>query len=252
MHIGNLIELAIPLGLGIWLLLLLFRRGARQHFPVFFAYSLYTVGVTLARLVTIGHYQVYFYLFWWTEAVLLLLGLAALHETFRWVYKGFYEFWWFRIIYFGTIIVVLLVTVRNAMVNPPVQAHPVIGLILSVGIAINLLQAGIAALFAVLAKPLAIEHRRYPFGIAAGFGASSIGPFIGYFARSVFGKNLDAFTQNASAVAYILALGIWLLAFGRQEPEDKAWTPPMPPEEMLRLVRGYLRALGARKKDDER
>src|SRR6266404_5874741 len=174
MQISNLIELEITLGLEIWLLVLLFRRDVRHHFPVFFTYGLYTVGVAIARLISIGNYHIYFYIFWWTDSVLLVLGLAALHETFRWVYEGFYAFWWFRLIYFGTIILALIVTVKNAIVNPPVQAHPVIGLILSIGIAVNLLQAGIVALFGTLARPLAVEHRRYPFGIVAGFAASSL------------------------------------------------------------------------------
>jgi len=251
MLLFNAIKLCISLGLEIWLLALLFRRGVRRHFPLFFVYGVYTFGIAAARLITIGNYRVYFYVFWWTEALFLLLGLAALHEVFRWVYRVFYEFWWFRLIYYGTISLVLLVTIRNAIVNPPVQAHPLVGLVLNMGITINLLQAGIAALFAALSKPLAIEHRRYPFGIVAGFAASSLGPFAGYFARSIFGKNVDTFTQNASAVAYILALLIWLMAFSKPEPEERAWAPPMPPDEMLRLVRGYLRALGAGRKDDE-
>lgn len=249
MAIANLIVLGISLGLEIWLLTLLFRRGVRHHFPVFFSYGVFLAPVTLARLLTLTNYPIYFMVFWWTDALLLLLGLAALHEIFRWVYRGFYEFWWFRLVYYGTISLVLLITVRNAVVNPPVQAHPLVGLVLNMGITINLLQAGIAALFAALSKPLAIERRRYPFGIVAGFAASSLGPFVGYFARSIFGKNVDTFTQNASAVTYILALVIWLMAFGKPEPEEIAWTPPMPPDEMLRLVHGYLRVLGARKKD---
>lgn len=252
MHSFNAIKLCISLGLELWLLALLFRRRVRRHFPLFFTYSAYTVAIAIGRLLALGNYQLYFYVFWWTEALFLSLGLVALHETFRWVYKGFYEFWWFRLVYYGTISLVLLVTVRNAIVNPAVQAHPVISLVLNMGITINLLQAGIAALFATLSKPLAIERRRYPFGIVAGFAASSLGPFVGYFARSIFGKNVDTFTQNASAVAYILALVIWLIAFSKPEPEERAWTPPMPPDEMLRLVHGYLRVLGARKKDDER
>ncbi|HEY1940267.1 MAG TPA: hypothetical protein VGJ33_20235 [Candidatus Angelobacter sp.] len=231
---------------------LLFRRDVRRHFPIFFSYGAALAPVTLARLLTLADYHSYFLVFWWTNGLLLLLGLVALHETFYWVYEGFYSFWWFRLVYFGTIAVVLLVAIRNALVNPPIQATPVIALILSIGIGINLLQAGIAALFGVLAKPLAIEHRRYPFGIVAGFAASSLGPFVGYLSRSIFGKKLDVFTQNASAVAYILALGIWIAAFARVEPEEKAWIPPMSPEEMLGLVRDYLRALGARRKDDER
>lgn len=250
MHLLNAIKLCISLALEFWLLALLFRRGVHRHFPVFFAYSVYTVIISIARLITITNYRIYFYVFWWTDAFLLLLGLAALHETFRWVYRGFYEFWWFRLIYYGTISLVLLAAVRNAVVNPPVQAHPLIGLILSVGIAVNLLQAGIVALFAALSKPLAIPRRRYPFGIVAGFAASSLGPFVGYFARSIFGKSVDTFTQNASAVAYILALLIWLLAFSKPEPEEIAWAPPMPPDEMLRVVRSYLRVLGAKRKDE--
>jgi putative Mn2+ efflux pump MntP len=247
MHVANIIKLVISLGLEIWLLTLLFRRDVRHHFPVFFSYGAISIPITLARLLTLANYQVYFLVFWWSNALLLILGLAALHESFRWVYEGFYQFWWFRLVYFGTIAVVLLITARNAMVNPPVQAHPLVGLILNMGIAVNLLQAGIAALFGILAKPLAIEHRRYPFGIVAGFAISSLGPFVGYLVRSIFGKNLDTFTQNASAVAYILGLVIWVAAFARPEPEEKAWTPPMPPEEMLGLVRGYLRALGVKK-----
>jgi hypothetical protein len=251
MPVGNTIKLVVSLGLEIWLLTLLFRRNVRHHFPVFFSYGVISVPVTLARLLTIADYPTYFLVFWWTDAVLVLLGLAALHEVFRWVYEGFYEFWWFRLIYFGIMVVVLFVTARNAMVNPPVQTHPIIGLILSIGIAVNLLRAGIAALFSALIKPLAIEVRRYPFGIAAGFAASSIGPVIGYFARSVSGTKLDGFARNASAMAYILGLVVWIVTFARTEPEEKAWAPPMTPEEMLRVVQGYMGVFGAGRKDHE-
>jgi len=249
MHISNLIELAISLVLEIWLVILLVQRDVRRHFPLFFTYTLYTVAIAMARLATIHDYHVYFYVFWWTDAALLFLGLVALHEVFHWVYEGFYRLGWFRLIYYGAIAVVLLVTGRNALANPPVQAHPIIGLILEIGIAVNLLQVAIVALFGALAKPLAIEFRRYPFGIASGFGASAMGPLIGYLLRSVFGTNLDAFARNASAVAYILALVIWLMAFSRQEPEEKAWTPPMPPEEMLRIVREYLKVLRPKERE---
>src|SRR5205085_359503 len=138
---------------------------------------------------------------------------------------------------------VLLVTTINAVVNPPAQVHPVIGLILRMGIAINLLRVGIAAFYGALIKPLDIGFRRYPTGIVMGFGISAIGPFIGYFALSVFGTKFEVFTRNIAGVAYILGVLVWLLAFTGPEREDD-WSPPMPPEEMLRIVRGYLRVLG--------
>lgn len=232
-------------------MVLLFRREVRRHFPVFFFFTLICLPVTVARLATTTNYTAYFFVYWWSNAVVLLLGLAALHEVFHWVYKGFYRLRWFRLIYYGAIAVVLLVAGRNAMINPPVQAHPVIGLILDIGIAVNLLQIAIIALFSALVKPLDIEFRRYPFGIASGFGISAMGPLLGYFLRSIFGTKLDSFAQYASSVAYILALVIWIMAFSRQEPKEKAWTPPMPPDEMLRMAREYLKALRPGRKRNE-
>jgi hypothetical protein len=250
MDIINVIVLVISLGLESYLLYLLSRRKVWSHFPLFFAFALAAAPATLARLFTVSHYSAYFYVFWSTDLALLILSLTALHEVFHWVYEAFYVFWWFRLLYFGIIASVLLLSARNSFLNPPVQAHPVISLILSVGVAVNLLQAGIAALFAGLTGPLGVPFRRYAFGIVAGFAVSSIGPFIGYFARSVFGTRLETFARYASAVAYILALVIWLAAFSGREPDEKAWNPPLSPEEMLRTVRSYLRALGLGKNDE--
>jgi hypothetical protein len=250
MHIDNAILLSISCCLEIWLILLLVKRSVRSHLPVFFVYCLVSFPITIARLLANSHYKVYFFVYWVSDIFLLFFGLAALHEVFRWVYEGFYEFRWFQLFYFGSIVLVLLITIRNALVNPPIEAYPLFGLVLDIGIAVNLLQIGIAALFAVLAKPLAIEHRRYPFRIVAGFAVSAIGPFIGYFSRSIFGTTLNILAQYFSAMSYILTLGIWIAAFARPEPEEEAWMPPMPPEEMLRLVHGYLRALGVKRKDD--
>ena len=248
---ANIAVLAVSLILEVGLAILLLRRGVRHHFPLFFTYILISVPVTAARLLTITQYRLYFHVFWSTNAILLLLGLAAIHEVFRWVYEGFYELRWFRWLYFGVIALVLLLTMWNALSNPPVQAHPLIGVLLEIGIAVNLIQAGIVALFSAFIRPLGIDFRRYAFGIAAGFGVSAIGPFIGYFARSIFGTEANTFTRYASSMAYILALLIWIAAFIRPEPEE-AWTPPMPPDEMLRTVEAYLRGLGIKEKVTER
>jgi hypothetical protein len=244
MDVINIIVLSISLSLESYLLYLLSRRKVWSHFPLFFIFALAAAPATLARLLTTSHYSAYFYVFWSTDLALLILSLIALHEVFHWVYEAFYVFWWFRLLYFGTIACVLALSARNSLLNPPVQAHPVVSLILSVGVAVNLLQGGIAALFAALAGPLGVPFRRYAFGIVAGFAASAIGPFIGYFARSVFGTRLETFARYTSAVAYILALLIWVAAFSGTEPDENAWKAPLSPEEMLRTVRSYLRALG--------
>ncbi|HET9281366.1 MAG TPA: hypothetical protein VFR24_05335 [Candidatus Angelobacter sp.] len=243
--------MAISWVLEITLAILLFRRGVRHHFRLFFSFALFTALATGLKLFAVSNYRSYFYVYWTTEAILLLLGLAALHEVFYWVYEGFYRLLWFQFVYYGAVALVLLVTIRNAIVNPPIQAHPVIGLILDVGTVVNFIQLAIVAVFSALLKPLFVPFRRYPFGIVAGFGISAVGTLVGYLALSIFGTKVQSFTQNASAVAYILALGLWIMAFFRQEPEERAWTPPMPPAEMLRIARAYLKVLRPGRKDDE-
>jgi hypothetical protein len=244
----NLFQLAISLYLEMWISILLLRRRVQQHFPLFVYFLILLVPVTAVRLVTINHYHVYFYFYWWSNGALTLLGLAAFHQVFRKVYAGFYSFWWFKGLYFGTIIIVLGVAILYAFFNPAVQADHVISVILALGIAVNLLQAGIAALFGALSRPFAVEMPRYPLGIAAGFAASSLGPFIGYLARSIFGNKVDPFTKNASSLAYIVGLVLWLITFLGAEPDDSPWTPPLSPEEMLSVVREYWGVLGKRKK----
>lgn len=251
MLLGNTIYLAISWVLELTLAILLFRRGVRRYFRLFFFFALFTALATGLKFVVAGNYRSYFYVYWSTEAILLLLGLAALHEVFHWVYEGFYRLLWFQFVYYGAITLVLLVTIRNAIINPPIQAHPVIGLILDVGIVINFIQLAIVAVFSSLLKPLFVPFRRYPFGIVSGFGISAMGTLVSYLARSIFGTKVQTFTQNASAVAYILALVLWIIAFFRQEPEEKAWTPPMPPAEMLRIARAYLKVLRPGRKDDD-
>src|SRR5262249_32392004 len=165
MHTSNLVELAISLTLEIWLLGLLIKRGIQRKFSVFFIFTIYAAGTTAARLLTSPHYRTYFFVFWWTEAFLFLLSLAALHEVFHWVFRGFYRLWWFRVFYYGSIAGVLILTVVNALLHPQVQAHPVISTILNVSIAIDFIQAGIVALFYILRKFLMVEFRRHAYGI---------------------------------------------------------------------------------------
>src|SRR5215471_11929697 len=248
MHASNIVELSISLGLEIWLIVLLVRRRAYQPFPVFFIFAAVEAVSMAARLTVITHYALYFYVYWCTEAILLPLSLAALHEVFHWMFEGFYRLWWFRLFYYGTIMAVLAIAVRNAIVSPPVHAHPAISLILDVNIAVNFVRIGIVAIFVVFDKLLLVEFRRYAYGIVVGFGISSGASLFGYLLFSGFGTKVESFTRYSAAVGYILGLAIWIAAFIRPEPEEKEWQPPMSPDQMLEEVQGYLRALGISKR----
>lgn len=240
--------LGLSLLLEIWLITLLLQRQVTRRFPIFFVFTLYTALANIARLATIENYRHYFYVYWSTDAILIVLSLAALHEVFHWTFEGFYRLWWFRFLYYGAIVFVVVLAIRNAVVNPPVQARPIISLIVNIGIAVNFVLAGIVALFYLFKRLVGVEFNRYAYGIVAGFGVFAAGPLLAYFAFSVFGTKMETFTRYTLAVAYILSLAIWIASFIRPESGDEEWQAPMSPDQMLEEVQGYLRGLGISKR----
>src|SRR5437016_13972035 len=112
----DLIQLPVQIILHVWLVVVVVRSGARQRFPWFYGYCLYAVLGLAARLAAISSHRIYFYTYWYTDPGFLLLGIAALHETFREVFAGFYLLGWFRWCYYGGITIVVLIGVVNSIV----------------------------------------------------------------------------------------------------------------------------------------
>ncbi|HWZ43045.1 MAG TPA: hypothetical protein VNW97_06190 [Candidatus Saccharimonadales bacterium] len=178
--------------------------------------------------------------FWFTELGFLVLGIAASHEAFRWVFSGFYRLNWFRWFYYGGIGFTFAISVVNSAMHPPVNASLFFGWILQLGIAINGIQAAIFALFYLLVKLLDIGFRRYAFGISLGLGMASVGTLLPYAARSKFGTGIGNLFVYAPTVAYFVSLAVWISAFIKAQPEPEGWAPPMPPEQMAEEVKQYI------------
>ncbi len=245
--------LPIALCLEIWLAVLLHRRQVKFA-PVFFSYIVISVPITLVRVLTLNHYTAYFFLYWASELLLILLSLSALNQVFWYTYRGFDSIWWLRPLYYGAIFLALAITIRMAIVSPPVLNSPIISFIVDAEITANMIRAGIVTLFAALVRPMVVRFQRYPFGIILGFGVSSVGPSIAYFAFSAFGTKVTAFKDLVQSVSYIIALVIWLRVFSRPDTKLSKWEPPIPPEDMWDTIDGYLKAFGIprkRKRNDD-
>ena len=242
MSYGDLLLLASGPLLFLPLVLILWRRRIYARFPIFFAYCLYAL-LTGAALLLAVFYGGYFYIYWWTDLFSLFLGIAALHESFRSVFEGFYLLRWFRWAYFGGIAAVLLLSILNAVFNRPTQMHPLLRLVLDITTPINCMLAAIFGLFYASAKLLSVSFRSYAFAIALGFGISAVGTLIPNAIRSAFGKNFDNFFIYAPSVAYYITLAVWLSAFLRPEADEDEAPPPLSPQQMAEEVTQYTRIL---------
>ena len=159
------ITLAVSICLEAWLAALLYRRRANKIFSVFFSYIAFSVLASLARLLTFSNYGAYYYVYWASELLLILLSIAALNQVFWRTYDVEDDFWWFRLVYYGAILLALGLTVRMAYVHPPVLKHPIVSFLLESELTANFVRASIVAVYAAMVEPMTIEFQRYPFGI---------------------------------------------------------------------------------------
>jgi hypothetical protein len=143
----------IALGLTAWVATLVLRRKLHLAFPLFFAYLALSVVVPLIRLTVSSDYPTFFKVFWATEALYAILALLALFEVFHEVFQPFYQLWsWFWMVFPGVVGIATIVSVRRAILNPPVQATPLIAASLSFSRVINWVEAVLFGLFFALVR----------------------------------------------------------------------------------------------------
>jgi hypothetical protein len=226
------------------LAIILLRRKANREFPFFFAYVSASICIGLFRAAVAGNYLFYFEVYWTTEALYIVLALLALHEVFRKVFATFYERRWFWLFFPSVVIAISVLAVIYRLGSPPAQANEVISLIISLGMAVNLVQALLFVLFFALVWFNGIGTREYPFGIVMGFAAIAIVTFAADWARSEFGTRLNIVSSYAPAVAYILAVILWLNTFLRPPEPEPQWRLKITPEQLLDEMRQYSKILG--------
>lgn len=229
---------------GAFLAAILVWRKVNREFPFFFLYVISSIGFPILRLCVSGDYKFFFWIYWGTEAIYVFLALLALHEVFRKVFVTFYEKRWFRLFFPVVVIAISLLAVIYRLGSPPMQANRVISLIISLGMAVNLVQALLFVLFFFLVWLNGIGPREYPFGIVMGFAAIAIVIFTVEWARSVFGTKLNAVWSYSHSVAYILAVILWLKTFLRPPEPEPQWRLKITPEQLLDEIRQYTKILG--------
>jgi hypothetical protein len=227
-----------------WLVIVLTQRKVFSEFPFFFLYVSFSVAFITLRLSVSGNYQLFFWVSWSTEAIYVLLALLALHEVFRKVFAAFYERRWFWLFFPSVVIAISVLAVIYRLGSPPAQANAVMSFIISMGMAVNLVQALLFVLFFVLVWFNGIGWREYPFGIVMGFAAIAIVTFSVQWARSEFGTKLNPVSSYAPAVAYILAVILWLKTFLRPPEPEPQWRLKITPEQLLEEIRQYGKILG--------
>jgi hypothetical protein len=241
-------ELAIALlgaALQLMLCLVLWVKGSYRQFRAFSVYTGISALSTLSLLAVQRNPSAYYWAYWITEAILILLIFAALQESFYLVFRNFLSIPWFRHLFPGIGFLMLLVAVLRAAFHSVSQAGILTSTIISLEIGVGFLQFGIFLLFIVLVRFFHMRWRQKAFGIVLGFGVSVAGSLVAFLLRSEFGTKFDPVVRITLPIAYIMAVVVWLATFLRDQPSQPTMDkgPALTPEQMASDLRRYTQAV---------
>ena len=150
----------------------------------------------------------------------MILSLLAAHESFLKVFRSFYLLWWFRIFFPGAIVVAVAYSAWKGYASPPVHVSASGAAIISAALTAQYVILATSILFFVLAKFLHVPWRIHEYRFILGFGISSLAVAFGGAVRSAFGTRFEFVSEMLPAVAYMVALAVWLSAVLQAEPSN--------------------------------
>jgi hypothetical protein len=225
----NLFLRYIPLGLLAVLLFLMLRNRAYKVCPWFFAYVAFGVSADVARFVFDSYPRAYYATYWITEAGYCVLGILVMYELLRMVLRNLARRWWARLIFPAALVVGISLSLARAHAVPP-QFGGFLYFLVAAEIAVRLVQALIFIGLVAIILIMGLRWRRYPLGIAAGFGGYSFVALLMNMKFYDFGTRFRSLFNLASLVAYSLAVLIWIWFFRAPQEPDPELPAPTPEE----------------------
>jgi hypothetical protein len=253
----------IPLGFVSALLVILIRRKLYTRFPVFFAYSVWTICATALRLAA-GKHPVFFFLaYWLTEVSYFIIALVAIAMILHPFAKSLYDrHSWSRFV-IPALLLLVIGTSLFAATFKPMDASAIGRFASAVYVFVPLmclLEVVLVFWAVVLARRHRIGWSRYEAGILAGFGILAFLTLIARLPGSLtlfhlkVGPQLEGLFRYLPSGAFISSAIAWLITFWRPEPPSN-YEPPDARKlqelttlikERTELLKQVLKAFGLR------
>jgi hypothetical protein len=202
--------------------IVVFYRRLYREFPFFFSYLMTVVVVEVIRLTLQHRSQIlYFYVYWATETIVVLLAFLVLYEVFLLrLFPGINITPILRYLFPISAAVVAGLTLLMFVTAPSGGPTRLAVLVGEFTLALSFCQVAVLAFFCALMLFMSREWRRHELGIAAGFGIyGSVKLFTTVQrAQQHYGS---AAIHQLPTVAYAVAALIWLFYLSRSDPEPE-------------------------------
>jgi hypothetical protein len=140
---------------------LMFKRKLHRKFPIFFAYIVSQVLIfsVLFPIYKWGNYREYFYAFWITSGVSLVLGFMIIHEIFLDVFHPYHTLKDLGSVLFRWAALVMLLVAGVVAASSPAGAQgPLVEAIITVQRCVRVIQCGLILFLLVFSKYLLALH----------------------------------------------------------------------------------------------
>lgn len=228
------------IAVGVWLLIIVYRRDIRKRLPWFACYVLWELLASCIQLILLPiNRRVYANVYWWMETVEIVLTVAAVRESFLRIFRGFTKMPWFRWTVSGVIGAIVAYSAWRAFYHPPLHTSRLVALVFGSEFLFRWGILGIALLTTVLSVLLQEPMNTREDAVVTGFGIASFGFLIYVLSRSLFGTKYIFLTRYAPSVGYFGAVFLWIWVFLRRVEGFGFKELGIGPEDLLKLIRRY-------------
>src|SRR5712671_1512151 len=207
----NALWIAHPL-LQVAIAAVMFRRELHKKFKFFFVYVV--TQILIFAVIFPAHlrhnYAAYFYLYWISNAIGVVLGFKIIHEIFLDVFRPFHTlrdlgtvlFKWAGLVML-LVAGVVSVSTRSSDTAPWVEA------IMTAQRCVRIIQVGMVLFLLFFARYLGVSRRQHSFGIALGFGSFAMVELV--LIATWAGYHLSDVSMGlVNMAAYNCTLLVWL------------------------------------------
>ncbi len=214
-------------------------RKLYRVFPFFFTYVSITCLIGVIRFVAYHDFsgKTYFYVYWWSDLVLLVASFSALYEIFlQRIFPGSSKLRFYRYLFPVASIVILALAFLTALQAPDKRAT-----FLIFSRVYDFLRSVVIGFFVLLILVMGRLFSGYELSIASGFGIQAAVALTNAGIRTIKGYGptvLDPFEP----IAFDIACLIWLWSFVRPGETSASPSAELDPQ-MLHQARKWEKAV---------
>jgi hypothetical protein len=199
------------IGLLAVLAVVLIARRTWKKFPLFTAYSIFTLLTATGTYLLRAHFMIYSYTYWVCEVVGMFLGLAVVYEVFRSLFSSYDALRRLasNILYW---VLLVLVVIGGVVIytHSAVQGLRYVAAFLVVEESVRIIEVGLIVSLFLFAGAFGLHWRQSVFGIALGLGLYATIELLAITMRAHFGIAATPALNMARGLSFDASLLVWL------------------------------------------